>query len=199
MGPRSLVYMHLLRPPKGMKRAREIRGVVRVSYGFGRDVMTIEDVLRGGERSATEGTSTLAARIVAQHDTALWLRLSETEDGKRVNPMVYPASSAYGVQLVDPNGGRHAGVVQWRGSMRRVGQIMGPDGKTEGGMLVRGVGVTTLWFVGLPAIAGKWRLEHSVPEKVVVREYPFVFRDVPLPEGIERGPRKPPAAGPAKE
>ena len=198
-GPRSLTYMHLLSPPKDMARAREIRGVVRVSFGFGKDVITIDDALRGN-RSATVGTSTLTVESISyDQGGALQLVLSETDDGTRVNPTTYPASSPYGVRLVDPKGGRHAGVAQWVGPMRREGQIVGPDGRPEGGILVRGVGQTTVRFYDPPHVRGEWKLEHTVPEKIVVREYPFVFKDVALPRGIERGPRVPgPAARPVK-
>ena len=189
VGPRALTYVHLLNPPQDMAHAREIQGIVRVSFGLGKDVITIDDAL-GGERSTTVGTSTLTVKVTSQRHGVLQLNLSETEKGKRVNPTTYPASSSYGVRLVDPKGGRHVGVPQWTGSMRREGQVIGPDGKPEGGILVRGVGHTTVRFFELPHIRGKWKLEHAVPERIVVREYPFTFRNVPLPRGIQRGPRR---------
>ena len=70
--------------------------------------------------------------------------------------------------------------------MRREAEFIGPDGKPEGGIVVKGRGETLVRFHDLPKIPGAWKLVHTVPQKLFVREYPFKFTDVRLPEARER-------------
>ena len=193
IAPVARDYTDVVNLPEDLKKFREIEGVVRVSFGMGKDVMTIKDVLAGGAKSATVGKSTLTAEKLIHQRGVCFLRLRETFEGKEVNPSTYPASSPYGVCLVDPKGARHAGISRWGGPMRREGQIIGPDGKPDGGILVKGTGQTLVHFRDLPTIPGAWSLVHTVPERTVVREYPFKFTNIPLPEA--KAPKAPrPAA-----
>ncbi|HUU43739.1 MAG TPA: hypothetical protein VMX57_08165 [Planctomycetota bacterium] len=179
--PVGTVYYDVESIPKELKRVRTIEGLVRVTFGVGSDAIAIPNVLGGGVRSATVGKSTLSAEPITAGAGRRWLKLRETFEGQEVNPTIYPADSPFAIVLVDPKGGRHIGLGRWGGMLSREGQIVGPDGQPEGGQVVKGPGETLVRFDNLPDLAGAWTLVHTVPRKLVTREYPFRFDDVVLP------------------
>ena len=153
--------------PAGTDRLGVLEGTVTLCFGGGRKTLTTEDVFARPESTLDADGARLTLGAPTRTKGWVTMTLVRKVDGKEHPMPFFTADSPYGFRLVDPNGGRHAGVIY--------------QGSEGGGVALWDLDRRRLVFSAVPEVEGKWTLQCVLPVTWTEKTFPFRFEQVPLP------------------